>query len=138
MAAVADQWLPHGLFQEHHPHTHAELIERQAEMAAAAGGELPGVGDVPAGGDVPVSGDVVELYREFHSLLDRIARVDTTGSSPADLVAVAVEHERAARRMSSIGHRRIMDVSDRDAHTAAGYRSLHNFMAERLRIGDLR
>ncbi|NDZ92989.1 DUF222 domain-containing protein [Streptomyces sp. SID6673] len=107
-------------------------------MAAAAGGELPGVGDVPAGGDVPVSGDVVELYREFHSLLDRIARVDTTGSSPADLVAVAVEHERAARRMSSIGHRRIMDVSDRDAHTAAGYRSLHNFMAERLRIGDLR
>ncbi|MGC4964038.1 DUF222 domain-containing protein [Gordonia sp. DT101] len=129
VAAVAGQWLPQGMFQQHHPRSHDELLDRQAELATAAAAS---VGDLPAGENV------VELYREFHHLLDRIAGVDTTSASPADLVAVAVEHERAARRMSSIGHRRVMDVCDRDAHTTAGYRSLHNFMAEKLRIGDLR
>ncbi|WAC56775.1 HNH endonuclease signature motif containing protein [Gordonia sp. SL306] len=129
VAAVAGQWLPQGMFAEHHPRSHDELLDRQAELATAAAAS---VGDLPAGENV------VELYRELHGMLDRIAGIDTTATGEADLVAVAAEHERAARRMSSIGHRRVMDVCDRDAHTAAGYRSLHNFMAERLRIGDLR
>ncbi|NDZ97436.1 DUF222 domain-containing protein [Streptomyces sp. SID6673] len=77
-------------------------------------------------------------YRELHVLLDEIEELETTAAIDTEIVAAAESHERAARRMSWIGHRRVLDVSDRDAHRKSGYRSLADFMSYRLRISDPR
>nr|WP_272918296.1 HNH endonuclease signature motif containing protein [Gordonia sp. SID5947] len=53
-------------------------------------------------------------------------------------MAVAESHERAYRRMSGVGHRRVMDVSDRGLVGALGYRGLADLMSHRLRIPDAR
>ncbi|GAA1481328.1 hypothetical protein GCM10009624_17680 [Gordonia sinesedis] len=77
-------------------------------------------------------------YAQLHALLDEIDGLSDVQCSDAQVIAVAEAHERAARRMAGIGHRRVLDVSDRDAHTKAGFRSLPDFMTERLRICDPR
>ncbi|MFW0787885.1 DUF222 domain-containing protein [Gordonia sp. CPCC 206044] len=77
---------------------------------------------------------MVALYAELHDLLDRIDAADPTAASDHETIDVADAHERAARRMASIGYRRVLEVSDRAAHIKAGYRSLHDFMVAKLRI----
>lgn len=90
--------------------------------------------DVPVT-DVPVS-EVESLYRQLHDLLDQIQQVDSTPASGLAVLAVAEEHERAYRRMSSIGHQRVAEVSDRGMVGELGYRTVRDLMADRLRIPD--
>ncbi|MGV9711578.1 DUF222 domain-containing protein [Gordonia sp. NPDC003424] len=80
--------------------------------------------------------EIVGLYRELDDLLDRIAAVDATPASYDEVVAVAEVHERSARRMSYFGLQRILECSDRNVVAEEGYRSLADFMADRLRITD--
>ncbi|MFW0787175.1 DUF222 domain-containing protein [Gordonia sp. CPCC 206044] len=86
-------------------------------------------------GDVPQT-EIVALYAELHDVLDRIDAADASPASDTESIEVAVAHELAARRMSGLGHQRVLDVSDRGAHMRAGYRSLHDFMAGPLRIAN--
>ncbi|MDL9936737.1 DUF222 domain-containing protein [Gordonia sp. ABSL1-1] len=79
-----------------------------------------------------------ELYAQLHVLLDQIDALDTTPTSDVGVARIATEHERAARRMASIGHRRVMDVSDRAAYRSVGAASLRQFMDDQLRITDIR
>lgn len=84
---------------------------------------------------VPVS-EVGALYNQLHDLLDLIQEVDSSPASDLAVLAVAEEHERAFRRMSSIGHQRVVEVSDRGMVGQLGYRSVRDLMADRLRIPD--
>lgn len=76
----------------------------------------------------------IMLYEQLHSILDQLDTVDTTTTSEADVAAMSIEHERAARRMISIGNDRMMDVSNRAAYRSAGQISLRDFMMGPLRI----
>ena len=78
----------------------------------------------------------VALYEQLHALLDHLDVVDTSGATEAEVAAMAIEHERAARRMISIGNSRIMDVSNRAAYRAVGKHSLSDFMMGPLRLHD--
>lgn len=89
------------------------------------------------GADV-ADGDLTDLYTQLHALLDRIDTVDTNPATEHDLVKAAIEHERAARRMASSGHRRVMDVSDRSAFRTVGCKSLSDFMSDKLRVTDVK
>ncbi|MGV9714215.1 DUF222 domain-containing protein [Gordonia sp. NPDC003424] len=80
--------------------------------------------------------EVVAAYRDLHAVLDRIAALDTTPATDAEVLAVAGRHEHAARRLYAMGLRRIADVSDRDAHKSLGKRSLSNYLTSELRITD--
>ncbi|MGV9713082.1 DUF222 domain-containing protein [Gordonia sp. NPDC003424] len=89
-------------------------------------------GDTTSDGDA----EIVGLYRELDDLLDRIAAVDATPASYDDIVAVTETHERSARRMSFFGLQRVLDCSDRNVVAEEGYRSIGDFMMDRLRITD--
>ncbi|MGV9712093.1 DUF222 domain-containing protein [Gordonia sp. NPDC003424] len=80
--------------------------------------------------------EIVGLYRELDDVLDRIAAADATPASYDEVVAVAEVHERSARRMSFMGLQRLLDCSDRNVVGEEGYRSLTDFMVDRLRITD--
>lgn len=78
---------------------------------------------------------LVEQYARLHQLLDEIAATRSNDCDPAELVALTVEHERAARKMDSLAIRRMTDVSDRGAHAAVGYTSLSAFLDGVLNLG---
>ncbi len=80
--------------------------------------------------------EIVGLYRELDDLLGRIAAAETTPASYDEIVTVAEVHERSARRMSFLGLQRVLDCSDRNAVSEEGYRSIGDFMVDRLRITD--
>ncbi|MGV9711335.1 DUF222 domain-containing protein [Gordonia sp. NPDC003424] len=90
-------------------------------------------GDTTTGGNVA---EIVGLYRELDDLLDRIAAADSTPATSGEVVAVAEAHERSARRMSFFGLQRLLECSDRNVVAEEGYRSLGDFMVDRLRITD--
>ncbi|AZG48081.1 HNH endonuclease signature motif containing protein [Gordonia insulae] len=85
--------------------------------------------------DIQVS-EVESLYQQLNDLLDQIQQVDSAPASDLAVLAVAEEHERAYRRMSGIGHQRVVEVSDRGMVGGLGYRSVRDFMAHRLRVPD--
>ncbi|MFW0793377.1 DUF222 domain-containing protein [Gordonia sp. CPCC 205515] len=87
------------------------------------------------GGATP-DAEVTAAYAALHAAIDRIAALDTTPASDAEVVRAAEMHEHATRRLYPIGLRRVGDVSDRDAHRRLGHRTLSNFMTARLRITD--
>ena len=82
--------------------------------------------------------EVQQLYAQLHDLLDRIDAVDTTSAMDDAVLDVAEQHERAHRRMSLIGHRRMMDCNDRGVPGQLGYRHIGEMMAHHLRIPDHR
>ncbi|MGV9710294.1 DUF222 domain-containing protein [Gordonia sp. NPDC003424] len=88
-----------------------------------------------SGGEVPEA-EVVAAYRDLEAALDRIAALDTTPATDAEVLDAAARHEHVARRMYAMGLRRIADVSDRDAHKSLGKRSLSNYLTSELRITD--
>ncbi|MEE4025381.1 DUF222 domain-containing protein [Gordonia sp. PKS22-38] len=88
--------------------------------------------------DIDSVTEVEALYQQLHAVLDQIRAVDTTPTSADAIMKVAEEHERAYRRMSGIGHRRVLDVSDRGLVGELGYRGLLDLMLHRLRIPDAR
>ncbi|MDY6809881.1 MAG: DUF222 domain-containing protein [Actinomycetota bacterium] len=79
-----------------------------------------------------------QLYAQLHDLLDRIDAVDTTRAPQDAILDVAEQHERAYRRMSLMGHRRMMDCNDRGVCGQLGYRHVGEMMAHHLRIPDHR
>lgn len=79
-----------------------------------------------------------QLYAELHDVLDRIDAVDATRAPEDAILDVAEQHERAHRRMSGIGHRRMMDCNDRGLAGRLGYRHVGELMAHHLRIPDHR
>jgi hypothetical protein len=83
-------------------------------------------------------GDLPALYELLGQVVGQIAVAESAGLSDAQVVEVADVHEQIARRLWGIGHRRVMDVSDRGAFTKTGHKSIRHFMDERLRITDLR
>ena len=83
-------------------------------------------------------GDLPALYALLGQVVDQIAVAESSGLSDAQVVEVAEAHELIARRLWGLGHRRVMDVSDRGAFTKTGHKSIRQFMDDRLRITDLR
>ena len=83
-------------------------------------------------------GDLPALYALLGQVVDQIAVAESSGLSDAQVIEVAEAHELIARRLWGIGHRRVMDVSDRGAFTKTGHKSIRQFMDDRLRITDLR
>ncbi len=73
-------------------------------------------------------------YIALEHLLDRIADTESSACTDEGVADLAVRHERAVRRMESIGNRRILDVSDRDAFRISGCQSMSEFVATALRI----
>ncbi len=73
-------------------------------------------------------------YAALEHLLNKIAAGSSDACTDAVVADLAERHERAVRRMESIGNRRILDVSNRDAHRAAGCRNLTEFLCTNLRI----
>ncbi|MGV9709421.1 DUF222 domain-containing protein [Gordonia sp. NPDC003424] len=80
--------------------------------------------------------EIVGLYRELENVIARIAAADATPASYDEVVGVAETHERLARQMSFLGLRRVLDCSDRNVVGEEGYRSITDFMADRLRVTD--
>ncbi|GAB05767.1 DUF222 domain-containing protein [Gordonia amarae] len=90
---------------------------------------------IPA--DLSVTGSsVTDAYAQIHALLDHIAARPLAACSDTEILTAAEEHERAARRMASAGHRQIVELSDRDIPKRLGYRSLPNFLSHHLRITE--
>ncbi|WP_229705058.1 HNH endonuclease signature motif containing protein [Williamsia phyllosphaerae] len=73
-------------------------------------------------------------YAALEQLLDEIAAGSSDACSDAVVAELAERHERVVRRMESIGNRRILDVSDREAFRVSGSKSLIDFCSTRLRI----
>ena len=100
----------------------------------ALGAENPVAEDAGVHIQEPHAQNPIALYEQLHALLDQLDEVDTTTAPEAEVAAMAIEHERAVRRMISIGNDRIMDVSDRAAYRSVGVISLRDFMMGPLRI----
>ena len=83
-------------------------------------------------------GDLPALYDLLGQVVDQIAAAESTGLSDAQVIEVAEAHELIARQWWGLGHRRVMDISDRGAFTKTGHKSIRQFMDDRLRITDLR
>ncbi|GAA2050820.1 HNH endonuclease signature motif containing protein [Williamsia deligens] len=81
-----------------------------------------------------MDGGLVARYEALHRLLGEIAEASSDACSEREVAELAISHERAVRRLGSIGLRRILDVSDRDAHTSVQSPTLTHFVAERLRV----
>ena len=82
--------------------------------------------------------DLESDYAALERLLDKIAAAPSDPCTDAVVADLAIRHERAVRRMESIGNRRILDVSDRDAHRAVGCQKLGEFLRIELRITNPR
>ncbi|MCP2174557.1 protein of unknown function (DUF222) [Williamsia maris] len=73
-------------------------------------------------------------YAALEQLLDEIAAGSSDACGDAVVAELAERHERVVRRMESIGNRRILDVSDRDAFRVSGSKNLTDYCSTRLRI----
>ncbi|MGU3290964.1 DUF222 domain-containing protein [Williamsia sp. M5A3_1d] len=66
--------------------------------------------------------------------MDRILSADSTSCTEEEVADLAIRHERIARRLEAAGNRRILEVSDRDAHRAVGCVNLTEFLRTKLRV----
>ena len=85
-----------------------------------------------------MSDSLIDDYAELHALLERIAERTSDACTEAEVAELAITHEHAVRTMGSIGLRRILDVSDRDAFRAVQATKLDEFVAQWLRIPNPR
>ncbi|MGZ8178136.1 DUF222 domain-containing protein [Williamsia sp. SKLECPSW1] len=86
--------------------------------------------------DDTVETSLVAKYAALHVLLDEIADATSDACSETEVAELAITHERAVRRMGSIGLRRILDVSDRDAFRSVQCATLTQFVGDRLRVAN--
>ncbi|MGZ8179268.1 DUF222 domain-containing protein [Williamsia sp. SKLECPSW1] len=84
--------------------------------------------------DDTVETTLVADYAALEQLLDRIAATSSDACSESEVAQLAIDHERIVRKLGSIGLRRIMDVSDRDAFRSVQCATLTQFVGERLRV----
>lgn len=85
---------------------------------------------------IPADLSVLDSYAQIHALLDHLADAPLSGCSETEILTAAEEHERATRRMAAVGHRQIVELSDREIPKRLGYRSLPNFLSHHLRITE--
>ncbi|MGJ0119779.1 DUF222 domain-containing protein [Williamsia sp. MIQD14] len=78
--------------------------------------------------------DLVAKYVALQSLVKEIAAETSDAYDDETVAQLAITHETAVRQLQSAGNRRILEVSDRDAHRAAGCVTLAEFLQTKLRI----
>ncbi|MCX6468226.1 MAG: hypothetical protein NTW76_02810 [Corynebacteriales bacterium] len=78
--------------------------------------------------------DLLENYAAIEHILDQMDDASSDAYDEETVAEVAIRHERIMRRMESAGNRRILEVSDRDAHRAAGCVTVTEFLQTKLRI----
>ncbi|MGU3292918.1 DUF222 domain-containing protein [Williamsia sp. M5A3_1d] len=78
--------------------------------------------------------DIESNYAALEHLLDTIATQTTDACSEIEVADLAQRHETIARRIESLGNRRILEVSDRNAHQAVGCVNMTEFLRSNLRI----
>ncbi|WP_439030381.1 DUF222 domain-containing protein [Gordonia terrae] len=71
-------------------------------------------------------------YERLHALLDEIAETQSTDCSETELLQVAIEHERAERRMLSVFTDHIVDIDERSAFRKMGCQTVSNFLCHVL------
>ncbi|MGJ0120780.1 DUF222 domain-containing protein [Williamsia sp. MIQD14] len=78
--------------------------------------------------------DLLAKYAALEQLLDELAQASSDSYEEKTVADLAIRHERIARRMEAIGNRRILEVSDRDAHRAVGCVTATEFLQTKLRV----
>ncbi|MGJ0120583.1 DUF222 domain-containing protein [Williamsia sp. MIQD14] len=78
--------------------------------------------------------DLVAKYAALQTLVKEIAEEASDAYDDETVAQLAITHETAVRQLASIGNRRILEVSDRDAHRAVGCVTLTEFLQTKLRI----
>ncbi|WP_238994953.1 hypothetical protein [Gordonia sp. JH63] len=72
---------------------------------------------------------LLDQYKRLHALMDEIAETQSTDCSDTDLLQVAIEHERAERRMLSLFTDHIVDIDERSAYRKMGCQTVSNSSA---------
>ncbi|GAC69401.1 hypothetical protein GS4_24_00470 [Gordonia soli NBRC 108243] len=85
-----------------------------------------------------VRAELIDAYSDLARAVARIQELDADACTDSDTVHLAVEHEKLTRQMQSIGHRRLMDVADRDAWRLTGAATIRMFMANHLGVPDVK
>ncbi|MDV7101214.1 DUF222 domain-containing protein [Gordonia amicalis] len=75
---------------------------------------------------------LLDQYERLHALLDEISETASTDCSDTDLLKVAMEHERAERRMLTSFAAHIIDIDERSAYRKAGSQTVTNFVTSVL------
>ncbi|MGU3292940.1 DUF222 domain-containing protein [Williamsia sp. M5A3_1d] len=78
--------------------------------------------------------DIQSDYAALEQIVDRILIADSTSCTEEEVADLAIRHERIARRLEAAGNRRILEVSDRDAHRTVGCVNLTEFLRTTLRV----
>ncbi|MGJ0118151.1 DUF222 domain-containing protein [Williamsia sp. MIQD14] len=78
--------------------------------------------------------DLVAKYAALQSLVREIAEETSDAYDDETVVQLAITHETAVRQLQSAGNRRILEVSDRDAHRAVGCVTVTEFLQTKLRV----
>ncbi|MGU3294025.1 DUF222 domain-containing protein [Williamsia sp. M5A3_1d] len=73
-------------------------------------------------------------YAALEQIVDRILTADSTSCTDEEVADLAIRHERIARQLEAAGNKRILEVSDRDAHRAVGCVNLTEFLRTTLRV----
>ncbi|GAC70581.1 hypothetical protein GS4_37_00080 [Gordonia soli NBRC 108243] len=85
-----------------------------------------------------VRAELIDAYSDLARAVARIQELDADACTDSDTVHLAVEHEKLTRQMQSIGHRRLMDVADRDAWRLTGAATMRMFVANHLGVPDVK
>ncbi|MGU3292685.1 DUF222 domain-containing protein [Williamsia sp. M5A3_1d] len=78
--------------------------------------------------------DIQSDYAALEQIVDRILSADSSSCTEEEVADLAIRHERIARKLEAVGNRRILEVSDRDAHRAVGCVNLTEFLRTTLRV----
>ncbi|WP_328856828.1 HNH endonuclease [Williamsia herbipolensis] len=78
--------------------------------------------------------DLVAKYVALQSLVAEIAAETSDAHDDETVAQLAIDHHTVVRQFESIGNQRILEVSDRDAHKAAGCVTVTEFLQTKLRI----
>ncbi|MGU3292656.1 DUF222 domain-containing protein [Williamsia sp. M5A3_1d] len=73
-------------------------------------------------------------YAALEQIVDRILSADSTSCTEEEVADLAIRRERITRQLEAAGNRRILEVSDRDAHRAVGCVNLTEFLRTTVRV----
>ncbi|MGU3291378.1 DUF222 domain-containing protein [Williamsia sp. M5A3_1d] len=82
--------------------------------------------------------DIQSDYAALEQIVDRILISDSASCTEEEVADLAIRNERITRKLEAAGNRRILDVSDRDAHRAVGCVNLAEFLRTKLRVTQLK
>ncbi|MGU3291473.1 DUF222 domain-containing protein [Williamsia sp. M5A3_1d] len=78
--------------------------------------------------------DIQSDYAALEQIVDRILIADSSSCTEEEVADLAVRNERIARQLEAAGNKRILEVSDRDAHRVVGCVNLAEFLRTTLRV----